>query len=471
MTTPACATSDPAHLAAPVLGQSSLLHRLTHRIRRSLSLQEILDATVAEVQQFLALDRVKIYRFHSDGSGQVLAECLSPQQPLPPLLGLNFPADDIPPQARQLFIEARVRNYVDVKAGLIGQSRLCDPETGDPLAADWAFRPLDPCHREYLTLMGVQAGISAPIFHQDQLWGLLVAHHAEPKELPLKQLQEVQLVVDQLSVAIEQASHLSEAQAKAERKAILGQITALLQDLDNLALQTALEEVVVALQGSGGRLWLPGSGQLYLSGAQPAAADLPVAQLEDCYGLQTHLAEQPSGDWGINDIYQVSSLRTVQAAFRGTAIRSWLILPLTLRSQPGYLSIFRDQVDTETLWAGYHRADARQSLPRQSFETWRQSQIGQAQTWSEYDLALGRAIAHQMVIALDQAELYRQVHALNDSLEQQVRDRTLALQQSTQQQQTLFEVVTKMRRSLNLGNYSGLKNRGLFQDLRKSRVL
>jgi light-regulated signal transduction histidine kinase (bacteriophytochrome) len=61
--------------SAPRLGQSSL--RLTHRIRRSPDLPEILSATVVEVQQFLELDRVKICQFHGDGSGQVIAECRS----------------------------------------------------------------------------------------------------------------------------------------------------------------------------------------------------------------------------------------------------------------------------------------------------------------------------------------------------------------------------------------------------------
>lgn len=230
------------------LDQENLLRRITNRIRRSLELQEILNATVTEVQQFLGVDRLKIYKFHADTSGQVIAESLGEDRRLPPLNGLNFPADDIPPHARQLFIEAKVRNVVNVDSGLIGQSRLCDPETGEVIAEDWAFRPLDPCHQEYLTAMGIKASVTAPIFHHDQLWGLLVAHHATPLEIPLQQLRGIQLVVDQISVAIAQSTHLQYAQAKVERKAILNKIAAQLNSLTAIDLQAALESTVQALQ-------------------------------------------------------------------------------------------------------------------------------------------------------------------------------------------------------------------------------
>jgi light-regulated signal transduction histidine kinase (bacteriophytochrome) len=481
-------TNSASHLATSIqLGPSGLLHRLTHRIRRSLDFQEILNATAAEVQQYLGCDRVKIYKFHPDGSGQVIAEYLAPQQPLPSLFGLNFPADDIPPHARQLFIEARVRNIVNVETGLIGQSRLCDPETGEPLAADWAFRPLDPCHREYLTTMGVKAGISAPIFHHDQLWGLLVAHHAQPHELTLDQLQGVQIVVDQLSVAIAQAAHFQMIQAKAEHKTILNRIASQLNCLEQLDLQTALEVAVTAFKGSGGRLlWqssalaaagsepsgLQPRSHLYTCGSQPLQSHLADPLLENCYGIQAQFSLTADRLWAIDDIYQVSNLRTVQSAFRATAIRSWLIIPLTIQQQQcGYLSIFRDQVDTETLWAGYHHPDQRQHLPRQSFEIWRQSQIGQAKPWQPQEIDLATAIIQQFTRAIEQYDLYQQVHILNSSLETQVKERTAALHQATQQQQILFEVVTKMRQSLDLEQIFATVTQEVQRSLNADRVI
>lgn len=55
------------------LDRESLLNRLTTRIRQSLELQEILTTTVEEIRSFLDTDRVKIYRFNLDNSGEVIA--------------------------------------------------------------------------------------------------------------------------------------------------------------------------------------------------------------------------------------------------------------------------------------------------------------------------------------------------------------------------------------------------------------
>ncbi len=445
------------------LDQENLLRRITNRIRRSLGLQEILNATVTEVQQFLGVDRVKIYKFHDDTSGQVIAESLGENRRLPLLYGLNFPADDIPPHARQLFIEAKVRNVVNVDSGLIGQSRLCDPETGEVIVEDWAFRPLDPCHQEYLTVMGVKASVTAPIFHHDQLWGLLVVHHTAPLEIPLQQLRGIQLVVDQISIAIAQSTHLQFAQAKVERKAILNEIANHLNSLTAIDLRSALKSTVQAVQGYSGRLWVRPellqlqyglkphcNSQVYTFGEQPNLEGLHLEHFEQCYGIQTHFAG--SHDlWAIDDIYEVSDLRTIQVAFRPTSIRGLLIVPLVTHQQIiGYLSLFRDAFACETLWAGHCDPDQRQSFPRQSFEIWRQSHIGQIQPWLSEEQKLVAAIAEQFTTAIEQYEIYQHVHQLNSQLETQVQDRTLQLQQATDQQRMLFEVVTKMRQSLNL---------------------
>ncbi|WP_306558189.1 GAF domain-containing protein [Nostoc sp. 'Peltigera malacea cyanobiont' DB3992] len=75
---------------------------MTTQIRRSLDLQEILTTTVSQVRLFLGADRVKMYRFGADNSGEVIAESIHEQR-LPSLLGLRFPVDDIPEAAREMF--------------------------------------------------------------------------------------------------------------------------------------------------------------------------------------------------------------------------------------------------------------------------------------------------------------------------------------------------------------------------------
>jgi light-regulated signal transduction histidine kinase (bacteriophytochrome) len=95
------------------LDSEILQYRMTTRIRQSLELSEILKATAAEIRSFLGSDRVMVYRFHADGSGEVIAESIYENR-LPSMLGLNFPADDIPPAARERFIREKVRSIVDI---------------------------------------------------------------------------------------------------------------------------------------------------------------------------------------------------------------------------------------------------------------------------------------------------------------------------------------------------------------------
>jgi light-regulated signal transduction histidine kinase (bacteriophytochrome) len=135
--------------------QEGLLHRIANRIRQSLELKEILNTMVAEVRDYLGTDRVKVYQFNPDNSGVVIAESIHNNR-LPFLLGLHFPADDIPASARELFLRVRQRSVVYVTSCQIGISPLDHPETGEAQEeSDIRYRPLDPCHAEYLTAMGV----------------------------------------------------------------------------------------------------------------------------------------------------------------------------------------------------------------------------------------------------------------------------------------------------------------------------
>ncbi|MGB7443036.1 MAG: hypothetical protein WA919_18380, partial [Coleofasciculaceae cyanobacterium] len=115
-----------------VLDREILLHRITTRIRQSLELPKILTTTAQEIRAFLGTDRVKIYRFNENDSGEVIAESINNSR-LPSLLGLRFPAEDVPPAARELFVKARQRVIVDVASGRKTLNQLDCPETGKGL--------------------------------------------------------------------------------------------------------------------------------------------------------------------------------------------------------------------------------------------------------------------------------------------------------------------------------------------------
>jgi light-regulated signal transduction histidine kinase (bacteriophytochrome) len=484
--------ANPENLRESI-DQESVLRRITNRIRQTLELEEIIKATTVEICSLLGIDRVMIYKFHGDGSGQVIAESIQENR-LPSLLGLNFPADDIPLHARELFIQAKVRSVVNVETQQIGQSQVQELPNGEHLAEDIHYRPVDPCHVEYLTAMGVKSSLVAPILYQDALWGLLACHHSQPRDVSEYELEAVQMVVDQLSIAIAQSTLLTQAREQAERQKIINRISTLLHSLPTIVLQPALEAAVSAFNGSGGRLCMKDKAfnldndqilslgecllpkqncvQVYTCGEQPLIPAESIYSLMEQYSVwQEHYKSGKYDIWPIADIYAIPQLRSLQPAFRGTKIRSLLMVPLAYRQQLlGYLTIFRNEIDTETLWAGQFDPDSRQAYPRLSFEVWRESKKGQAQTWTEGEIELAGEIGDIFASSIQQHELYQQVQAFNTNLGNQVKKRTQELQRTFEQQRVLFEVVAKIRESLDLKAIFQTTTQEICKSLQADRV-
>ncbi|WP_171974809.1 GAF domain-containing protein [Leptolyngbya sp. 'hensonii'] len=413
------------------------------RIRRSLQLQEILEAAVTEIRAFLQIDRVMIYQFHPDEHGVVIAEAIHRQR-LPSLLGLHFPADDIPHHARQLFLKVRQRSIINLSAEQMGWSvaDAATVEDGAEAAGDMRYRPVDPCHVEYMRAMGVESSIVVPIIQDQKLWGLLVAHHSEPRMTSDADLAFLQIVVDQLEVAINQALLLEQVQQQARRESITNQIATLLHLASTTSFQAALESAVAAIDGAGGRLYLlsnysPHANELFTCGAQPPISDEMDAPLEEheIWHVAMHYGEERQTSranlWIIPDLYQDYRCRSLAPFFKTTSIRSILIVPLKYGRQVlGCLTLFRHEFELERLWAGQFDPDERQRMPRKSFAAWREYKTGQASNWTEADLDLVQTLISHFALAIGQYQLQKQVHQLNCSLEQQVQARTAELQQT-----------------------------------------
>ncbi|SRR5579883_369676 len=465
------------------LEQEDLLHRMTNRIRQSLELQEILEATVVEVRLFLNTDRVKVYRFDANDNGQVIAESRH-EENLPSLLGLHFPANDIPPDAREMFLKARQRSIVDVSNGKIGLSPLEGLETSQSLKTDIYYREVNPCHIEYLKAMGVQSSLVVPILHHNlqqneqsaspHLWGLLVSHHSKSRAISPQEIRVVQQVADQVAIAISQSQLLTQARAEQQREAIINQVTTLLHSLPTVQLQGALEATIAALQGAGGRLYIAQTAKLYTCGDQP----LLSSQSENCV-LEEHPAWQnwaancKMGDlWVVSDLYKEPAWRVLALAFRSTRIRGVLIIPLYYRQNfIGFFSIFRNEFDTEILWAGQREQNQQQQLPQISFAAWREERKGQAPEWKPEDIALAQALCHQFSTAIQQQQMYKQLQDLNLNLECQVRQQTAELQKSLQLANVVKQVTNQIRSTLDLKTILQTIVREIHKLLNTDRVL
>ncbi|MEC4816463.1 MAG: GAF domain-containing protein [Scytonema sp. PMC 1069.18] len=466
--------------------QESLLHRMTDRIRQSLELEEILEVTVDEVRAFLGTDRVKMYRFDADESGEVIAESIY-QQRLPSLLGLHFPADDIPLQAREMFLSTRQRSIVDVVTGRIGLSPLEMIELEfSQKNSDIYYRDVDPCHLKYLKAMGVQSSLVVPILHYNlaersptpHLWGLLVSHHSEPRTISPEELRVVQQVADQVAIAIAQSHLLAQTREEKNREATINQITTLLHALPTVQLQKALELTIAAFQGSGGRLYIEQSGEVYTWGDQPIFPPFQDSLIEH-HPVWQNWTAQCKSIWAITDLYKETELRVLAPAFQSTRIRGLLVIPLRYHQNfIGILSIFRNEFDTEILWAGSRQYNEQNQLPQISFTAWREKKKGQAPEWKPEDLTLARVLCNHFSMAIQQQLMYQQVQdmclqvqKLNLNLEFRIQQQTAELQKSLQLTQLLKHITDQIRSTLDYRQILNTIVREVRKLLKTDRVL
>lgn len=427
----------------------SLLHRMMNRIRQSLELPVILSTTVDEVRNFLGTDRVMVYQFDGAGNGKVAGESVDKNR-LPSLLGQHFPADDIPLTARELFLKVRQRSIVDVSLQKIGLSPLICPEAVEPCPENEIFfRSVDPCHVEYLTSMGVKSSLVVPILHRDKLWGLLVSHHSSPRQVTSRELEVVQLVADQLSIAIAQSTLWEQARLQAQQEATINKVAKLLHSMTEMQVHKALELTVSALQAAGGRVYIiprsdEGENQLFICGEQPIfrkqqrnrvkSKGVDFTDIRFPYEQNSAWGEwlqmektvgRGNSTWVFTDLYQASLLSDILQGFLDVGIRSLLVIRLQYRQQIlGYLSLFRREIDIETIWGRkIAQDDPRHLKPMESFEIWREIQKNQPQGWETTEIELAQALASHFAIAVHQYQLYQQVRALNLNLQQDIEER------------------------------------------------
>ncbi|MEA5574939.1 GAF domain-containing protein [Anabaena sp. UHCC 0451] len=175
--------------------REQLMRTVSQRIRQSLNLQDILNATVKEVQDLLQVDRVLVYQFAPDMSGKIMAESVTPGW----TVSLDAEINDICFQ-----LGAGLGYYQGKKRAIpnIYTAGLTD------------------CHLHLLTQFEVKANLIVPIIIEKSgessiscLWGLLIAHQCSaPRDWEENQLDLLEQLTVQIAIAIQQSTILQQAQ-------------------------------------------------------------------------------------------------------------------------------------------------------------------------------------------------------------------------------------------------------------------
>lgn len=169
------------------------------------------------VKELTGFHRVMIYQFDESWNGRVVTELVDPRATKDLYKGLNFPASDIPKQARDLYRINKVRLLYDrdqETARLVCKSK---EFLDKPLDMTHSYlRAMSPIHLKYLKNMSVRASMSISITAFDELWGLVSCHTYGQKGMrvsfPIRKM--CRLIGETMSRNIERLSYASRLQAR-----------------------------------------------------------------------------------------------------------------------------------------------------------------------------------------------------------------------------------------------------------------
>jgi light-regulated signal transduction histidine kinase (bacteriophytochrome) len=352
-------------------------HSSIDRLRRQKTVDALLETAVRQVREFTGFDRVMAYRFRADDSGDVVAEAR--RDDLTPYLGQRYPAGDIPPQARRLYVLNTLRTIADV--GYEAVPLLGAPET-PPLDMSFAvLRSVSPIHIEYLQNMGVGASMSVSIVINGRLWGLIACHHMGPKRVPYA----VRMAADVLAQVIASTVQGLESREEAE---LVGRAAAVRTSLvESLLLEDdpleALLKHADGLMESGGAQALVATqyGRVVCRGIAQSCGDAIVATLpEDSHAL---LVRACVADWPGSSHADLGKWAGMLGIPFDPASNGWCVL---LRPEQVEQVAWAGQPDK----SGKHGPMGERLTPRGSFDAWIETVRGCAHPWEDAVLAHAR---------------------------------------------------------------------------------
>ncbi|THY86147.1 hypothetical protein D6C92_08596 [Aureobasidium pullulans] len=195
----------------------NVMSQVQEQLASAPNLDKFLKILVGVVKELTGFHRVMVYQFDAQWNGRVVTELVDPRATKDLYKGLNFPASDIPKQAREMYKVNKVRMLYDrdhETARLVCRT-VEDLET--PLDLTYSYlRAMSPIHIKYLANMAVRSSMSISINAFDELWGLISCHAYGSRgtrvSFPIRKM--CRLVGETASRNIERLSYASRLHAR-----------------------------------------------------------------------------------------------------------------------------------------------------------------------------------------------------------------------------------------------------------------
>ncbi len=376
--------AEPAARSAGI-NPGALIKSMIARVQRTDGLDGLYRECVRQLRGITGFDRVMLYRFAATGAGAVVAE--SVRSGLGSFLGLNYPAADIPAQARRLYVQNQIRIIADVGATPIAVLPELDPY-GRPLDLSLSvLRSVSPIHIEYLSNMGVSASMSISIVIDGKLWGLFALHHYAPRHLTMEIRSATELFGQMVSLIIEgrlykEAKRIDEATRELHDR-FVSKLVAASPSVEAVA--DFAEELREIIACDGFAVWAKGQERTHGVGLSR----------EELQSLARFLNRA-----GSSRVYATDELSAhhAPAADYADRVAGVLAIPIS-RSPRDYILFFRREIVQTVTWAGDPKTKERmigpngaRLTPRKSFEAWKETVLGKSLPWTESERKAGESL-------------------------------------------------------------------------------
>jgi GAF domain-containing protein len=394
------ATAGQLQLAAQ---QQQILYGVIAKIRESLDLNTIFTTTIRELRYCLNADRVGIFRFHKGENfnrGEFIAENLLATWP--GILGERISDRHLGEDAIS-YQKGQIQVINDIHNGELGEYCL-------PLLVKYQ----------------VAAQIVVPLIKGYELWGLLCIHQCsstrqwQPKEVEFAaqislalgvavgQAELLELLSQQQAIALQQAAE--------QQWALLKVVAKIRESLDlETIFEITTQEICKSLQADRVavyRFYSNWGGEFVAEFVTPGWVKLVGENIKTVVE-DTYLQETAGGRYRHNethcldDIYEANLAACHIAILEQIQAKAYAIAPIKVGQQLwGLLAAYQN-------WAPRH--------------------------WEEEQIKFLTQMGSQLGVAIKQAELLAQT-----------RQQTLDLRRAAEQQRVLFEVVAKIRETLDL---------------------
>ena len=351
-----------------------IMSQVQEQLAAAPNLDAFLKILVGIVKELTGFHRVMIYQFDSQCNGKVVTELVDTTQTRDFYKGLNFPASDIPRQARDLYKLNKVRLLYDrdlETARIVCRTK---EDLDCPLDMSHAYlRAMSPIHLKYLANMAVRSSMSISINAFSELWGLIACHSYGDRGMrvsfPIRKM--CRLVGDTACRNIERLSYASRLQA---RKLIN---TAPTDGNPSGYIIASSDDLLKLFDADFGLLSIKGETKIMgvMESSQEALAMLEYLRMRK---LTSVLASQDFRD-DFPDLRYPPGFQVIAGL---------MYVPLSVSGSDFIVFLRKGQIK-EVKWAGnpYEKivrdGTAGFLEPRTSFKTWHETVVGKCREWTD----------------------------------------------------------------------------------------